>query len=72
MQYSRITTCKGITQVYIVAFILAVSAGLFYSAATDGLWANPLCVYGGMFCDHPSWLAAGAAIALLWGVFVRV
>lgn len=57
---------------YVVAFVLAVAAGLFYAAGTDGLWANPLCVYGNVFCDHPSWLGAGAILALLWGVFVKV
>jgi hypothetical protein len=63
---------KGVFQVYVVAFILAVAGGLFYAAGADGLWANPLCVYGDVFCDHPSWLAAGAILALLWGTFVRV
>ena len=63
---------ERIFQVYVVAFILAVAGGLFYAAGADGLWANPLCVYGDVFCDHPSWLAAAAILALLWGTFVRV
>jgi hypothetical protein len=65
-------TGKGILRVYVVAFILAVAAGLFYAAGVDGLWADPLCVYGGVFCDHPSWVGAAAILALLWGAFVRV
>jgi hypothetical protein len=63
---------KGILKVYVVAFILAVAAGLFYAAGADGLWADPLCVYGGVFCDHPSWVGAAAILALLWGAFVKV
>jgi hypothetical protein len=63
---------KGIFAVYVFAFILAVAAGLFYAAGVDGLWADPLCVYGGTFCDHPSWVAAAAILALLWGLFVKV
>jgi hypothetical protein len=58
--------------VYIFTFLLAVAAGLFYAAGHDGLWANPLCVYGGTFCDHPEWLGAAALLALLWAVFVKV
>jgi hypothetical protein len=63
---------EGIFQVYVAAFILAVAAGLFYAAGADGLWADPLCVYGGVFCDHPEWLGAAAMLALLWAVFVKV
>jgi hypothetical protein len=58
--------------VYFAAFLLAVAAGLFYAAGADGLWANPLCVYGGVFCDHPEWLGAAALLALLWAVFVKI
>jgi hypothetical protein len=63
---------ERIFQVYVVAFILAVACGLFYAAGADGLWADPLCVYGGVFCDHPSWLAGATAIALLWAKFVSI
>jgi hypothetical protein len=58
--------------VYAVAVILAGATGLFYAAGTDGLWRDPLCVYGGMFCDHPSWLGAAAILALLWAKFVSI
>ncbi len=57
---------------YIAVFVLAAAAGLFYVAGHDGLWANPLCVYGGVFCDHPEWLGAAALLTLLWAVFVKI
>jgi hypothetical protein len=57
---------------YVVAFILAVAACLFYAAGADGLWTDPLCRYGSMFCEHPIWLAGAAIIATLWGKFVSV
>lgn len=59
-------------QVYVVAFILAVGAGLFYAAGADGLWSNTLCNYGSVFCEHPSWLGGAAILALLWGAFVSI
>jgi hypothetical protein len=63
---------EGIFKVYVVAFILTVAAGLFYAAGADGLWADPLCRYGAMFCEHPLWLAGAAIIAFAWGKFVSV
>ena len=57
---------------YVFAFILGIATGLFYMAGHDGLWANPLCIYGGSFCDHPEWLGAATILALLWGLFVKV
>lgn len=56
----------------IVAFILALAAGAFYLAGTEGLWADPLCRYGSMFCQHPVWLAVAATIALVWAKVVSV
>ena len=43
---------------YFVAFVLAVAAGAFYVAGTEGIWAHLLCRYGSMFCQRPVWLAA--------------
>jgi hypothetical protein len=57
---------------YIIAFILVIAAGLFYAAGTEGLWADPLCQYGAVFCQHPSWLGVAAILALVWAVFVKV
>jgi len=57
---------------YCVAFVLAVAAGAFYVAGTDGIWADPLCRYGSMFCQHPVWVAAGSVLALIWAKFVSV
>ena len=56
----------------VVAFILALAAGAFYLAGTEGLWADPLCRYGSMFCQHPVWLAVAATIALVWAKVVSV
>jgi hypothetical protein len=63
---------EGMSQMYFVAFILAVAAGAFYFAGADGLWADPLCRYGSTFCQHPSWLAVGATLALVWAKVVSV
>jgi hypothetical protein len=57
---------------YFVAFVLAVAAGAFYLAGTDGMWADPLCHYGSTFCQHPSWLAVAATLALVWAKVVSV
>jgi hypothetical protein len=57
---------------YFVAFVLAVAAGAFYLAGTDGIWADPLCHYGSTFCRHPIWLAVAATLALVWAKTVSV
>jgi hypothetical protein len=57
---------------YFVAFVLAIAAGAFYLAGADGMWADPLCHYGSMFCQHPAWLAAAAGLALVWAKMVSV
>jgi hypothetical protein len=63
---------EGMPRMYFVAFILAVAAGAFYLAGTDGVWADPLCHYGSTFCQHPVWLAAAATLALVWAKMVSV
>jgi hypothetical protein len=57
---------------YFVAFILAVAAGAFYLAGAGGMWADPLCRYGGTFCQHPTWLAVAATLALVRAKVVSV
>ena len=57
---------------YFVAFVLAIAAGAFYVAGTEGIWADPLCRYGSMFCQRPVWLAAAAVLALVWAKMVSV
>ena len=56
---SLLNPVAGMSTLYIVAFVLAVAAGAAF-------WADPLCRYGGAFCQHPSWLAAAAMLALVW------
>jgi hypothetical protein len=55
-----------------VAFVLAIAAGAFYVAGTEGIWADPLCRYGSTFCQHPAWVAASAVLALVWAKMVNV
>jgi hypothetical protein len=62
----------GDEAMYFVAFVLAIAAGAFYAAGTDGIWADPLCHYGSTFCQHPVWLAAAAVLALVWAKMVSV
>ena len=57
---------------YVVAFFLAVAAGLFYVAGSDGFGSATVCSYGDVFCQHPSWLGVGAILALVWAKFVSV
>lgn len=57
-----------------LAFALAAASGLFYHASgrNSGAWARPLCTYGDMFCQHPTWLFYAAALCFLWGLFLKV
>jgi hypothetical protein len=57
---------------YFVAFVLAIAAGAFYVAGTEGIGADPLCRYGSMLCQHPAWIAAAAVLALVWAKMVSV
>jgi hypothetical protein len=57
---------------YFVAFVLAIAAGAFYLAGTEGIWADPLCRYGSTFCQRPAWLATAAVLALIWAKMVSV
>jgi hypothetical protein len=63
---------EGFWAMYFVAFVLAIAAGAFYVAGTDGMWADPLCRYGSAFCQHPAWLAAAAMLARVWAKFVSI
>jgi hypothetical protein len=56
----------------LVAFVLAIAAGAFYVAGTEGIWADPLCRYGSTLCQHPAWIAAAAVLALVWAKMVSV
>lgn len=59
---------------YLVAGVLVVLSGLFYAAGQNeiGSLGTTMCRYGRTFCDNPLHVLAGAAVAALWGAFVRV
>jgi len=69
---ARSNPIEGSKAMYFVAFVLAIAAGAFYLAGTDGMWADPLCHYGSTFCQHPAWLAVAATLALVWAKMVSV
>ena len=54
---------------YFVAAVLAVLAGLFYAAGNNeiGSLGVQMCQYGNTFCDHPSYVLAGAILAAHMG-----
>jgi hypothetical protein len=58
---------------YFVAAVLAVLAGLFYAAGNNeiGSVGVQMCQYG-TFCDHPSYVLAGAILAGIWATFVSI
>jgi hypothetical protein len=59
---------------YVVAAILVVLSGLFYSAGHHeiGNFSVDVCRYGSTFCDNPFYVLVGAILAALWGTFVSV
>jgi hypothetical protein len=59
--------------VIIVTILLAAAAGVFYGAGYSRLpWSSEICGYGGMLCQHPSWLGVAAVLSLMWALFLRV
>jgi hypothetical protein len=75
-QRDRSTRIDPVTEaaMHFVAGALAVIAGLFYAADNNeiGPLGVTMCQYGGTFCDHPSYVFAGAVLAALWGTFVSI
>jgi hypothetical protein len=59
---------------YLVAAVLTVLSGLFYSASHHeiGSLGVEMCRYGSTFCDSPVYVLAGAILAALWGAFVSI
>jgi hypothetical protein len=59
---------------YFVAAVLAVLAGLFYAAGNNeiGSLGVQMCQYSSTFCDHPSYVLAGAILAAIWAAFVSI
>jgi hypothetical protein len=51
-----------------------VLAGLFYAAGNNeiGNLGVQMCLYGSSFCDHPSYVLAGAILAAIWAAFVSI
>ncbi len=59
---------------YAVAVILAVLSALLYAAGQHqlGSLGGDVCQYGGVFCDKPYYVMAGAVLAGVWGKFVSI
>jgi hypothetical protein len=59
---------------FFVAGVLAILAGLFYSAGQHELGSvgTQVCQYGRLFCDQPFYLLVGAGLSAVWGAFVSV
>ena len=59
---------------YFVAAVLTVLSGLFYAADHHeiGSLGVQMCQYGSTFCDHPSYVLAGAILAGIWAAFVSI
>jgi hypothetical protein len=59
--------------VFIVAFLLAAAAAVFFSAGHGELpWSYQICRYGDVLCQQPSWLGIPALLSLIWALFLRV
>ena len=59
---------------YFAAVVLAVLAGMFYTAGHHqlGSFSSDICRYGGSFCDNPHYVLVGAILAAIWGKFVSI
>ena len=58
---------------FVVAILLMLAAGIFLGAGNNNAhWADQVCSYGGVFCEHPSWLAVAASLSLIWALLLRV
>jgi hypothetical protein len=58
---------------FIVTLILTLATAVFFGAGNNsGPWADQVCRYGDVFCQHPSWLGIAAILSLIWALFLRV
>ncbi len=59
---------------YFVSVMLIILSAVFYAAGQHdiGGFGSDVCRYGGMFCDNPSYVLAGAGLAAVWGKFVSI
>ena len=61
-------------QMYFVAAVLVVLAGLFYAAGHQeiGALGVQMCRYGSTLRQNPFYILVAAALAAVWGAFVSV
>ena len=59
---------------YFAAVVLIISSAVLYAAGQHeiGSFSSDVCRYGGMFCDSPTYVLAGAGLAAVWGKFVSI
>ncbi len=58
---------------FLVALILAALTGIFIEAGRNNdAWANQVCFYGDVFCQHPTWIGIAAILSLIWALFLKV
>lgn len=59
---------------YFAAVVLFIASAVFYAAGHHeiGSFSTDVCRYGGVFCDNPAYVLAGAGLAAVWGKFVSI
>jgi hypothetical protein len=59
---------------YFAAVVLFISSVVLYAAGQHeiGSFSADVCRYGGVFCDNPVYVLAGAGLAAVWGKFVSI
>ncbi len=59
---------------YFVSVMLIILSAVFYAAGQHdiGSFSSDVCRYGGMFCENPSYVLAGAGLAAAWGKLVSI
>ena len=57
---------------YFAAVVLFILSVVLYAAGQHeiGSFSGDVCRYGGVFCDNPVYVLAGAGLAAVWGKFV--
>jgi hypothetical protein len=59
---------------YFAAVVLFILSVVLYAAGQHeiGSFSADVCRYGGVFCDNPVYVLAGAGLAAVWGKFVSI